>query len=91
MWHRKNDQLANPIRVVGSREPCHSGSPVVSDNVRHVDTERVENAEQIGNRVLPRICRQSFRTIGAPEPTQVRRDDAEAVRDKKWNLVAPQI
>jgi hypothetical protein len=31
MWHRKNDKPANAIRVGSSREPCHSGSPVVSN------------------------------------------------------------
>jgi len=38
MWHRKNDKPANAIRVGSSRQLCHRGSPVVSNNVRCVDT-----------------------------------------------------
>src|SRR6266481_4200971 len=63
----------------------------MSNNVRCVDTQRVENADQIGDRVLQGICGHSFRAIGAPEATLVRCDGAEAIRNKKWNLVAPKI
>ena len=91
MWHRKNDKPANAIRVGSSRQPCHRGSPVVSNNVGCVDTQRVENADQIGDRVLQGICGHSFRAIGAPEATLARCDGAEAIRDKEWNLVAPKI
>jgi len=37
VWDRKNDKPANAIRVGSSREPGHSGSPVMSNNVRFVD------------------------------------------------------
>jgi hypothetical protein len=33
----------------------------------------------------------SFRAIGAPEATLIRRNGAEAIRDKEWNLVAPKV
>src|SRR6476646_10896713 len=91
MWHRKNDKPANAIGAAGSREPCHTGSPVMSNDVRGVDTSRVENADCIGDRVQQGIRGHSFRTIGAPEATQVRREGAEPVRDEEWNLVAPKI
>src|ERR1700733_1674445 len=91
MWHRKNDKPANAIRVDSSRQPCHSGSPVVSNNVRRVDTKRVENAKYIRDRVLQGIRGYSFRAIGAPEATLIRRDGAEAIREKEWNLVAPKV
>ena len=91
MWHRKNDKPANAIRVSSSREPCHRGSPVVRNNVHCVDTERVENADRVGDCVLQGIRGHSFRAIGASETTLVRHYGAETVRDEEWNLVAPKI
>ena len=49
--------------------------PVVSHNVGRVDTERVENADHIRDRILQGIRGHSLRAIGAPEATQVRSDD----------------
>jgi hypothetical protein len=89
MCHRKNDKFANAIRVSSSREPCYRCSPVVSHNVGSVDTERVDNADHIRDRILQGIRGHSLRAVGAPEATQVRSDDAEALRDEEGNLVAP--
>src|SRR6266446_3653805 len=89
--HGKNDELVNAIRMSRSGEPCHGGSPVVANDARCVDTERVKNADYIADRVLQGIRGYSFRAIGAPEATQVRRHCVEAIRDEEWDLVTPKI
>ena len=91
MWHRENDKLVNAMWMGRCREPRHGGSPVVANDVRCVDTERVKNADHIANRVLQGIRAYSFGAIGASEATQVRRDRVEAVIDEEWDLVAPEI
>src|SRR6202011_135743 len=91
MRHGKNDELVNAIRMSRSCEPRHGGSPVVANDVRCLDTERVKNADHIAYCVLHGIRSHSFRAIGAPESTQVRRDCVEAVIDEEWDLVAPKI
>jgi hypothetical protein len=89
--HRKNHKPVNAIRVRRSRQLCHRGSPVVTNDVRGFDSGRVENAGHIDDHILKRIRGHSFRPIGAPEATLVRCDGAEVVRDVEWNLVAPRI
>jgi hypothetical protein len=63
----------------------------MGNDIGCVDSECVENAKRVSDRVLQGVCGHSFRAIGAPESTLVGRDGAEAVRDKEWNLAAPKI
>jgi hypothetical protein len=91
MWHREHDKLVNAMWMGRRREPRRGGSPVVANDVRCVDTERVENADHIAGSVLQGIRAYSFGAIGASESTQVRRDRMEAVIDEEWDLVAPEI
>ena len=63
----------------------------MGNDIGCVDSECVENAKRISDRVLQGVCGHFLRAIGAPESTLVRCDGAEAVPDKEWNLVAPKI
>ena len=91
MWDGENHEFLNAIRMRHSREPSHGGSPVVANDVRCVDTERIKNTDRVAHRILQRIRADSFWAIGAPEAPQVRRDCAEAVIDQERDLVAPKI
>ena len=55
MWHGKNDELVNTIRMRHSREPCHGSPPVMSNHVRCADIERVKDTHHIGDGVLEQI------------------------------------
>jgi hypothetical protein len=59
----ENDELVNAIRISRRREPRDSGTPVVANDVRRVDTERVKNAGHIADRVLKRISGHSVREV----------------------------
>src|ERR1700691_922564 len=91
MWDRENDELLDTIRMSYSREPRHGSSPVVSNNIRCADIERVKDTHHIGDGVLQQICGHSFRAIGATKAAEVGGNCMEAVRDEERHLFVPEV
>jgi hypothetical protein len=59
----QNHELVDAIRMRGSREPSDGRSPVVANDIRCVDTERVKNADHIADCIPQRIRADSFRAM----------------------------
>src|SRR5204862_1748563 len=82
------------IDLLGSerrREPRHTGAPIVPDDVRPLDAERVENAGHLPNDGGQPIIRGGRRIAAAATAAQVGDAHADAALGERGEVVAPQM
>ena len=72
--------------------PADHRAPIVRDEPRLGDAERVEQRFDIGNeRLDPAACDAAVRDLRPPVAPEIGGDDPEARRDQRRDLVAPQV
>jgi hypothetical protein len=87
---RQDDEPLHPLRDIRGERPGETGAPVVSDDVGSFDAESVEDGDHVGHASRDRVVLDRLRLVRLAEATQVRCDDALAVRDECRDLVTPQ-
>src|SRR5207302_4654291 len=71
--------------------PGHAGAPVVPDDVRPLDSQRVENASYVSDDGGEAVVYDVRWLAASSTSTHVRHDRAKAVLYERGHLVAPEI
>src|SRR5436190_5887222 len=91
MADRHRHQPVDPVGVQPGEHPRERRAPVVPDDVRALDSERVEDRDDVGRDRRDPVAVDLLRPVGLAEAAQVGRDHAEAGVGERRRLLPPQV
>jgi beta-galactosidase len=89
--HAQRNDTGETVRTQQRRMPRNGRAPVVSDDDRFADIERIEHADHIADQMQHRVLLDLVRAIGAPIAAHIDGDRAKAFLGQHRNLMAPRV
>ncbi len=91
MTDREDDEAFDALRVPCRKEPGHGRAPVVADDVRPLDPERVEQRLHVAEDEREPVVPDVRRPVGGAEAAEIGRDRTEPRPGERRDLTAPEV
>ena len=91
MPDRQHDELVDALGRHQRHRPRHAGAPVVADDVRALDVQRVQDRDHVRDAAADAVRRST--SSGLPDSPKPRRSGAIVPKPaavERWDLVAPE-